>query len=85
MSFITSLKEQLSVKSNPEYAIKMKAYMKGHFDYLGIQSEPRRKIVNEILKENQQLLHIIFSSLKRVVLKNLMFKCICSFSLKEKY
>lgn len=41
-NLILELKLKLAGSSNPQKAIQMKAYMKNHFDFLGIQSQERR-------------------------------------------
>ncbi len=48
---IDSLKENFNSSRNTEYAVRMKSYMKDHFEFYGIQSTPRRKIVYEAWKK----------------------------------
>ncbi len=45
------LKKELIDHSNQENATKMKAYMKNHFDFLGIKSPERKKIARPYISE----------------------------------
>ncbi len=49
-NYLIPLKEAFENNSNPEYAIRMKAYMKDKFEYYGIKSPERKEIVKEFLK-----------------------------------
>ena len=40
----------LRAAANPEQAIKMKAYMRGQFEYLGVQTPLRRKLSREFIR-----------------------------------
>jgi 3-methyladenine DNA glycosylase AlkD len=42
--------ETFRASANPEQAAKMSAYMRGQFDYLGIQTPMRRKLSREVIK-----------------------------------
>ena len=57
------LKLLLEANQNPEYAIKMKVYMKGQFDYYGLQSKERRVIQKPFVKLWQNLGDNDFKSL----------------------
>lgn len=49
-NYLIPLKEAFDKNANPENAIRMKAYMKGKFEYFGIKSPERKEIVKEFLK-----------------------------------
>ena len=46
---LQALFDTLEQHRNEEYALKMKAYMKGHFDYYGIQSKQRRELAKPFI------------------------------------
>ena len=48
--FIESLQALLEEKRNPEQAIKNKAYMKHHFDFIGIWTADRRQLTSLLLR-----------------------------------
>lgn len=50
MNFIQELEKELLAHRNPENAIKMEAYMKDNFPYLGIKTEQRRTILKQLWK-----------------------------------
>ncbi len=54
MKFITELERAFEEKSNAENAFAMAKYMRNHFSFFGIKTEERRRILNDIWKENQQ-------------------------------
>ncbi len=51
MSFIHQIIQKFEAHSDQERAIKMKAYMKGKFEYYGIMATPRRDLIRSTYKE----------------------------------
>ena len=49
-SYLLPLLEAFESKRSPSYAEKMKSYMKGHFDYYGIQTPVRRDLQKDHIK-----------------------------------
>ena len=49
---ITSIIEKLSPLANAGKAPSMKAYMKNHFEFLGIQMKERRSLFKEHMKNH---------------------------------
>ncbi len=47
---------------NPDYAQKMKAYMKDHFSFYGIKAPKRKQLLREWKKENRILFNEVFLS-----------------------
>lgn len=47
-------KEELPKLSNPAYADKMKAYMKGQFDYYGVRGPDTQKVFSQYWKWNKE-------------------------------
>ena len=51
-NFIETLQVLFEEKRNPEQAIKNKAYMKNHFDFIGIWTADRRELTKLLLRSN---------------------------------
>lgn len=49
--YYQKLKAAMESKADPEKAKKMKAYMKDHFEFLGVGSPERKEIVRDIIRE----------------------------------
>jgi 3-methyladenine DNA glycosylase AlkD len=49
------IRTALQVKADEQYANKMKAYMKGKFEYYGLTAGERRSIVNPHIKDSKKL------------------------------
>jgi 3-methyladenine DNA glycosylase AlkD len=50
-TYIGDLSEKMEIAVNPVKAIGAKQYMKNQFEFLGVDSSTRRKILSEFLKE----------------------------------
>jgi 3-methyladenine DNA glycosylase AlkD len=53
MSFVNTLELAFQKHSNPENAFAMAKYMKNNFPFFGLKTEERRRIFNEIWKQNK--------------------------------
>ena len=53
MNFIQELKTELFRHKNTENAAKMEAYMKHHFSFLGIKTETRRAVFQDLWKKHK--------------------------------
>ena len=53
MNFIQELETELFRYKNTENAAKMEAYMKHHFSFLGIKTETRRAVFQDLWKKHQ--------------------------------
>jgi 3-methyladenine DNA glycosylase AlkD len=53
MNFIQALEKELLAHRNADNAIKMEAYMKDNFHYLGIKTEQRRIILKQLWKKHK--------------------------------
>jgi 3-methyladenine DNA glycosylase AlkD len=53
MDIVYHLKSEFEKNRNPENAIHMKAYMKGHFDFYGVKSPERKVIVSTVWRKNK--------------------------------
>ena len=51
--YITAITKELQKKADPAYASKMKAYMKGHFDYYGVRGPDNKAIFNSLWKSHK--------------------------------
>lgn len=49
--YIEDLKNKLEPHADPEYAVKMKAYLRNHFQFLGIRSQERNTLFKEFFAE----------------------------------
>ena len=52
MDFISTLSNLYRQHSNAEYALQMKNYMKGHFEFFGIKATLRRQLLNQALSDH---------------------------------
>ena len=50
-----SLAELFREHADPENAVQMKAYMRGQFDFFGIQAKPLRALARNFVKQHQDL------------------------------
>jgi len=50
-TYVSHLQSKFEAAENPGKAGPMKAYMKNHFDFLGISSPERKNLLSEFLKE----------------------------------
>ncbi|MFL0354355.1 DNA alkylation repair protein [Xanthomarina sp. GH4-25] len=50
MTFVETLTKNLINQGNPDYALQMKAYLRGQFEFFGIKTPIRRSILNETSK-----------------------------------
>lgn len=48
--FVAKLKSEFEALASPEYAEKQRDYMRGQFEYYGIQAKPRQAIVKQLMK-----------------------------------
>lgn len=55
MSLAQKIQESLATLSNPLYAAQMSAYMKGHFEYFGIQSPIRKAATKSFINQSKLL------------------------------
>ena len=53
MNFIQELETELVRHKNNENAVKMEAYMKHHFSFLGIKTETRRVVFQDLWKKHK--------------------------------
>ena len=59
MNFIQELETELVHQQNTENAAKMEAYMKHHFSFLGIKTETRRAVFQDLWKKHQSEIHTV--------------------------
>ena len=52
MNFISTLSKLFEQHSNADYALQMKSYMKGHFEFFGIKATLRRQLLNQAISEH---------------------------------
>lgn len=53
MSFTKDLILSFEAHSNPEYAVRMKAYLRNKFELYGIKTKLRRELLKEAVKINK--------------------------------
>ena len=53
-SSVQEVLELLKSHANEDYAIRMKAYMKGHFDFFGVQAPQRKKLIKSFVQSHKK-------------------------------
>jgi len=54
--FIKLATEQFELKGNKAYALKMKAYLKGRYNFFGIMATPRRETFKELWSDHKDFI-----------------------------